>query len=68
MAPRADSSEWSSRRSHLAGRRASQMVAGSAGLGARGAPDRKGWEAEELVFAAGACSLYAIKRKKYNSN
>ena len=43
------------------------MAAGSAGLGAPGAPDRKGWEAEELVFAAAACSLYAIKRKKYNS-
>lgn len=35
------------------------MAAGSAGLSAlraSDAPDGKGWEAVELVFAAGACS------------
>ena len=46
------------------------MAAGSAGLSAlraSDAPDGKGWEAVELVFAAGACSPQASKRKKFNS-
>lgn len=46
------------------------MAAGSAGLSAlraSDAPDGKGWEAGELVFAAGACSPQASKRKKFNS-
>ena len=65
MAPRADSSEGSAWRSHLAGRRACRLAASCAGP-ARGA-DARGCEAEERVRAARACALCAIKRKKYDS-
>lgn len=40
----------------------------SCGAQSMGAPDRKAWEAEELVFAAAArYPSYAVKRKKYSS-
>lgn len=55
MAPRAESSQWSPCRSHLAEREPRQLAAGSAGLaGAPGAADGEGWQAEQLEFAAGA--------------